>query len=81
MPSLTPDDRHRLLGPAGTRCPECHAEQVRHYCRSCDAFFLTCVHLWLRAPDDLPHISDGHRVYVWMGPGEITAVPDFDDRT
>lgn len=67
-PSLTPDDRARLLGPVGL-CATCRAARVRHYCRQCDQFFETC------ACDRHPH--DGHRVYLWTADG-VEAIPDFD---
>lgn len=42
MPSLTPEDREALLGPANFRCPKCKQVKVKNYCRSCDEFFYEC---------------------------------------
>ena len=74
MPSLEPADRVALLGPLRSPCQNCHAEQIRHYCRSCDEFFTQC---------DCPPVMEiathifQHRVYLWT-PAGILAIPDFD---
>ena len=75
MPSLTPDDRIALMGPL-ERCKRgCGVDRIRHYCRSCDVFFVTCLCNEPRRfiPDD----HDLHRVYLWTPTG-IVAVPEFD---
>jgi hypothetical protein len=47
----------------------------KHYCRSCDEFFLTC---GCETADinDNEHVA-AHRVYLWTATG-VVAIPDFD---
>lgn len=68
MPSLLPADRKALLGPVG-RC-SCGTVMIRHYCRSCDEFFVTCA--CCRG-----ETHEGHRIYKWTT-GGILAIPNFD---
>ncbi len=43
MPSLTPEEQKRLLGPVKEfKCPKCGQQKDRRYCRSCDEFFYVC---------------------------------------
>jgi len=91
MPALTPEDRASLLGPLADPCPDCGQVRVRHYCRSCDVFFVLCgcttcsdyrpdANGECQTCDGLAdeHTHEGHRVYLW-GPDGITALPDFDE--
>lgn len=77
MPALDPDDRTALLGPQGT-CAICTFWRVRHYCRSCDAFFVTCGCQVEREAMLDAHAR--HRIYLWT-PYRILALPDFDQLT
>jgi len=72
MPSLTIADRMHMLGPVGDPCCTCGGPRVRHYCRSCDAFFVAC---WCAAPEEHEHLA--HRVYLWT-PDGVVARPNFD---
>jgi len=74
MPSLDPEDREALLGPQGS-CPTCGFWRVRHYCRSCDEFFVTCNCEVDRIAVTIEHAR--HRIYLWT-PNGILALPDFD---
>jgi hypothetical protein len=59
MPSLTPEDRERLIGPVkGMNCPRCGEEVRRNYCRQCDDFFFVCG--CQKTPEEL---HEGHRTY------------------
>jgi hypothetical protein len=51
----------------------CRTDLLRHYCRSCDVFFFTCVCLSTIANT---HLAE-HRVYFWTRTG-VLAIPDFD---
>ena len=75
MPSLSRADRDLLLGPISPRCLACASAKVRHYCRSCDEFFLTCA---CAAAEDSTHVT--HRVYLWT-PHGVIAAPNFDGWT
>jgi len=69
-PSLRPEEREKLLGPAFV-CRQCNEPNIRHYCRSCDLFFYTCACvMW-------PKDHGGHRVYKWT-PAGVIADPNFD---
>jgi len=75
MPSIPADERTALLGPCAC-CRTCRSDLLRHYCRTCDAFFFTCA--CFRSIDDAAvHLRD-HRVYMWTVSG-ILAIPDFDN--
>lgn len=58
MPSLTPEDQDRLLGPQPWKCPECGREPYKNYCRQCDEFFYVC---GCKKPPEESH--EGHRTY------------------
>jgi len=75
MPSLTPEARKALLGPLGDACQSCKGIRVRHYCRSCDEFFIACG-CDARRTDDEKHVD--HRVYLWTPDRGVVAIPDFD---
>jgi hypothetical protein len=74
MPSLTREARDELLGPVSP-CPVCHCAKIRHYCRSCDEFFLTCECPAILGFAQAAHGT--HRVYLWT-PAGVQAIPDFD---
>lgn len=63
MPSLTPEDQGRLLGPMKTgdgdtlKCSTCNQELRRNYCRECDEFFFLC------GCKDRENEHQGHRTY------------------
>ena len=42
MPSLTPEDRKKLLGQQSWYCPKCGKQPYKNYCRECDEFFFVC---------------------------------------
>jgi hypothetical protein len=73
MPSLTPEERARLLGPLDVPCRGCGAIRIRHYCRVHDEFWIAC---------GCPSRDETHdtcaRVYVWTPMG-VRAIPDFDE--
>lgn len=75
MPSLTPGDRDALLGPVEKCKRGCGVDRIRHYCRTCDEFFITCL---CNGPAHfIPPEHEDHRLYLW-GPAGVIAVPDFD---
>lgn len=74
MPALTKEDREALLGPVAGACPRCDAVRIRHYCRSCDQFFLAC--FCSDDPSEIQHKD--HRVYLWTPQG-VLAIPDYDN--
>jgi hypothetical protein len=45
--------------------------RVRHYCRSCEAFFVLCA---CQLQDE--HLE--HRVYLWNPVHGVMAIPDTD---
>lgn len=60
MPSLTPEEQKRMLGPTELTCAVCKQGQRRNYCRSCDEFFFIC-----GCPVEKGSYDDheGHRTY------------------
>lgn len=70
---LDPEQRRQLLGPLDEACPSCEATRTRHYCRSCDEFFVAC---GCSGPEHGAHLE--HRVYLWT-PNGVIAIPDFDN--
>jgi len=78
MPSLDPEDRIARLGPVGGECSACDGPRIRHYCRTCDVFFVTCGCFEGRESVlGQGAVHGDHRVYLWTPTGVI-AVPDFD---
>lgn len=69
-PSIPPEFRPSMIG-LQEECPVCLTMRIKHYCRSCDVFWIEC-----ECTDGAEHIT--HRVYLWTPTG-IIAIPDFDN--
>ena len=60
MPSLTPEEQEKMLGPVSFRCPKCNQIPNRNYCKGCDEFFFVCgCPVESGSRDD----HNGHRTY------------------
>lgn len=59
MPLLSDEQKRRYLGPVfpDDKCDRCGKVHVRHYCRSCDEFFVTC-----GCPMGAIESHEGHRI-------------------
>jgi hypothetical protein len=57
MPLLSEEDKRNTLGAIELDCLRCGKPLIRHYCRQCDDFFLTCA-----CPKGAIESHEGHRV-------------------
>ncbi len=62
MPTLTPEEQKRLLGPMDKayKCLKCGQVRNRKYCRECDMFYFVCA---CPAEPGSNNNHNGHRTY------------------